>query len=198
MLVRELVQKTRREGFSLVELMVVVAIIAILAAIAIPQYKKYQLKAKTSEAKMNIGAIRSAEEAYSAENDYYILTNWAPEKIPGTAANTFAENGTNNGTNNGFDKLGFAPAGKVYYSYAVLDTSDQTADDNSANDTSDDLNGIQVKADATENIHIWAVGDLDGDGDAGNATDVSSLGNNSAFMSTDEDPKIIDKNPGHF
>jgi len=193
MLVEEIARRAkRREGFSLVELMVVVAIIAILAAIAVPQYKKYQLKAKTSEAKMNIGGIKSAEEAYSAENDYYILTNWAPSSVPQTAPSTFSEGGTNTG----FDKLGYAPAGKVYYSYAVLDSSNNKADDGSDAETT--LDGIQVKADSSVNIHIWAIGDLDGD--AGNTipSDLTSLGNYGAFMTDDENSKIIDKNPGKF
>lgn len=41
----------RQDGFTLVELMVVVAIIGLLSAVAIPNFKKYQAKAKTSEAK---------------------------------------------------------------------------------------------------------------------------------------------------
>ena len=64
--------KTLREkkgGFTLIELMIVVAIIAILAAIAIPNYLNYRYKARTSEAKSNIGAINTLEEAYAAETD---------------------------------------------------------------------------------------------------------------------------------
>lgn len=59
------------KGFTLIELMIVVAIIGILAAIAIPNFLKYQCKARQSEAKSNLGAIRVNEEAYYAEYDTY-------------------------------------------------------------------------------------------------------------------------------
>ena len=48
--------------------MVVVAIIGILSAVAVPNFKKYQAKAKTSEAKMQLAAIYTAE--ISALNEY--------------------------------------------------------------------------------------------------------------------------------
>ncbi len=55
--------KKLSKGFTLIELMIVVAIIGILAAIAIPNFVKYQLRSKFSEASSNIEGLRKAEEA---------------------------------------------------------------------------------------------------------------------------------------
>ncbi len=55
------------KGFTLIELMIVVAIIGILAAIAIPNFLKYQAKARQSEARINLGGIFVAEMAYYGE-----------------------------------------------------------------------------------------------------------------------------------
>jgi prepilin-type N-terminal cleavage/methylation domain-containing protein len=63
--------RTSEKGFTLIELMIVVAIIGILAAIAIPNFLNYQCKAQQSEAKANLGALRVAQEAYYAANDAY-------------------------------------------------------------------------------------------------------------------------------
>lgn len=63
--------RKRMEGFTLIELMIVVAIIGILAAIAIPNFLNYQCKAKQSEAKTLLGNIATAEEAYFTEYDTY-------------------------------------------------------------------------------------------------------------------------------
>jgi type IV pilus assembly protein PilA len=60
-----------KKGFTLIELMIVVAIIGILAAIAIPNFMNYQCKAMQSEAKTSLGTIRTLQEAYFAEYDTY-------------------------------------------------------------------------------------------------------------------------------
>jgi len=60
-------------GFTLVELMVVVAIIGLLSAVAIPNFKKYQAKAKTSEAKLQLSSVYTAETSFFS--DYNIYAN---------------------------------------------------------------------------------------------------------------------------
>ena len=60
-----------RKGFTLIELMIVVAIIGILAAIAIPNFLRFQAKSKQSEARELLSSIYTAEVAYFAENNLY-------------------------------------------------------------------------------------------------------------------------------
>jgi type IV pilus assembly protein PilA len=61
----------RQSGFTLVELMVVVAIIGLLSAVAIPNFQKYQAKAKVSEAKLQLSAIYTAEVSFFSEFNIY-------------------------------------------------------------------------------------------------------------------------------
>ena len=73
--------RKKTKGFTLIELMIVVAIIGILAAIAIPNFLRYQAKSKQSEAKANLGAIFTSEVSYKSEKDNYATRanlDWAP------------------------------------------------------------------------------------------------------------------------
>jgi type IV pilus assembly protein PilA len=62
---------SNHQGFTLVELMIVVAIIGILSAVAIPNYQKYQAKARQSEAKIGLAALYTAEKSYAVESNTY-------------------------------------------------------------------------------------------------------------------------------
>lgn len=62
-------QLKSQKGFTLIELMIVVAIIGILAAIAIPNFIAYQAKSKQSEAKIALGAIFTSAVAFQAESN---------------------------------------------------------------------------------------------------------------------------------
>jgi type IV pilus assembly protein PilA len=62
----------KQEGFTLIELMIVVAIIGILAAIAIPNFLQYQMKSRQSEAKTNLQAIKTSQVAFQGEQGCYV------------------------------------------------------------------------------------------------------------------------------
>ncbi len=64
--------KKTQQGFTLIELMIVVAIVGILAAIAIPSYQDYTIRAKMSEA-LNAGAA-----AKSSVSEFYISQGRMP------------------------------------------------------------------------------------------------------------------------
>ena len=105
-------------GFTLVELMLVVSIIGALATITIPVLMKYQLKSKTAEGKINLGAIRIAEETYFGEFQSYLAVDPEPTAIPGTQRTVF------DAASSGFSILGFEPEGNVYFSYGVAISAD--------------------------------------------------------------------------
>ncbi len=74
----------RQKGFTLIELMIVVAIIGILAAIAIPQFNSYRRKAQDSAAKSALKNLATAQENYYATENTYTatrgnLTGWTVE-----------------------------------------------------------------------------------------------------------------------
>ena len=111
----------RKGGFTLIELMIVVAIIGILAAIAIPNFLRFQLKAKSSEGKTNLAAIRTAEESYYSEFGLYVSALASPSGALRVAAPNLkiAFSNASNGSNAGFDRLGWLPEGYVFFNYVV-------------------------------------------------------------------------------
>ena len=79
-----------KSGFSLIELMIVIAIVAFLAMIAVPSYTRYLAKAKRAEAYMQLSSIYAAQKAYWAENGKYSTQlsgqgglGWRPEGYNG-------------------------------------------------------------------------------------------------------------------
>jgi type IV pilus assembly protein PilA len=123
-----------QKGFTLIELMIVVAIIGILAAIAIPNFLQYQMKSRQSEAKTNLQAIKTSEVAFQSERGCYVgMTGegvatpaggtkttpftWGiglPATIP--AVGWCVAGGTFAGT---FVDIGFKATGNVNYLYQV-------------------------------------------------------------------------------
>jgi type IV pilus assembly protein PilA len=131
-----------KRGFTLVELMIVVAIIGVLAALAIYGVRRYLASSKTAEAKNNIGAIsRAAVAAYEREtysnellgdgatstsfmHQLCTAAAWTPTAVPGgkkyqpnTADNTDFNTGSNTA---GWKCLRFSLNEPIYYQYAYL------------------------------------------------------------------------------
>ncbi len=131
-----------RKGFTLIELMIVVAIIGILAAIAIPSFLAMQLRAKRSELPTNIDAIRTSEKAYHAEWDVYTTCAATPTSAPGRQPTEFAGGGLTQ-----FQNLGWVADGRVRGSYSV---------DNAASGAAIDGDNFQSHGEA----------DIDGDSTA--------------------------------
>lgn len=63
--------KALQAGFTLIELMIVVAIIGVLAAIAIPLYTAHMVKARQAEAFTTLGAVYTNQVVYFSENSTY-------------------------------------------------------------------------------------------------------------------------------
>lgn len=60
-------RQTKQKGFTLIELMIVVAVIGVLSAIAIPQYQKYVAKAEVAAALSTMTGVKTNVEAYTVE-----------------------------------------------------------------------------------------------------------------------------------
>lgn len=87
-------------------------IIGLLSAIAIPNFIRFQVKAKSSEGTTNLAGIRSAEAVYFAELSIYVSADVSPNVAPGSTRQGFV-------ASSGFEQLGWEPEGDVYFTYAV-------------------------------------------------------------------------------
>ena len=130
-------QLKSQKGFTLIELMIVVAIIGILAAIAIPNFLTYQLKSRQAEAKTNLQAIKTSEIAFQAERGCYLgIAVEAGQPAAGAAKTAAWPWGVGQaatapvatgwctaagvgGTTGVFTDIGFKATGNVMYVYGV-------------------------------------------------------------------------------
>ncbi len=96
----------------------IVVIVGVLAATAIPMHRAYQLRSKTAEAATNVAGIQLAQQAYFSEAGLFLSILPHPAAIPGTTPVPF------NRSAPGFDTIGFAPEGNVYFSYGAAASAD--------------------------------------------------------------------------
>lgn len=105
-------------GLTLIELMIVVAIVGVLAAVSIPAYQGYVRRGYLSEATSSIPAIKSAEEAYFTINGCYIEAAENPSTLPSGTKGAW---GDISGWNN--TGLNVRPDPLVRFQYRVIATN---------------------------------------------------------------------------
>ena len=114
--------KKRSEGFTIVELLIVIVVIGILAALVITTYSGIQAKARNSERQTDVNSLQTQLEAYFAQNGHYpSLTDlnsgsWLSTNMKSLDAGALKDPQGSGST------LAATPAAKVY-AYAVSNSS---------------------------------------------------------------------------
>jgi type IV pilus assembly protein PilA len=109
--------KRNDAGFTLVEILIVVALIAVLSAIAIPNFLTYQARSRRAEAYQNLAALAKTQKSYFAvRNIYHDSANSFPDPTPygGLGTHKMAWDAD---SETAFGELGWKPEGRVFYSY---------------------------------------------------------------------------------
>ena len=107
--------RKQRAGFTLIELMIVLALIGILSAVAVPGFLRYQMTSKRAEAYANLVALSKAEKSYFAEFSLYVSALGEPITTSGVAPSSDKRSSSPIGET--FVLLGWVPEGNVYFDY---------------------------------------------------------------------------------
>jgi len=107
----------KNEGFTLIELMIVIAIIGILAAIAIPQFSAYRQRSYNAAAESDLRNAATAQEAYYVDTQKYVAapqTNLTGQTYGLYISQNVLMNGSIVGTT-GYDMTAYHPSGNKTY-----------------------------------------------------------------------------------
>ena len=149
--------RRRHSGFTLIELMIVVGIIGILAAVAVPSFMKYLRKGRTTEAKIFVKKLFDGARTYYSDPVFYDAKHAQalPAQFPSVVVDSYADSaccasgganekcdpGAEDWTGEPWQALKFAMADPHYYAY-----------------------GYDVDGDEFTGYYAYAYGDLDCDG----------------------------------